>query len=142
MRRLIVLSLLLASCSGAGQEAITVPSTPPAPTSTVQDPVPTTTASAISPSTTLASSTSTTATTIPLEPLQSLAYEEVVSGLAFPIFVDAPPDDSRLFIVTKDGRIWLWKDGSLLQEPFLDIADEVRNEGEQGLLGLAFDPAF
>jgi glucose/arabinose dehydrogenase len=142
MRRLIVLSLLLASCSGSVQEAITIPSTPPAATATVPDPVPTTTTSAISPSTTLEPSTTTTATTIPLEPLQGLAYQEVVSGLAFPIFVDAPPDDSRLFIVTKDGRIWLWKDGSLLVDPFLDIADQVRNEGEQGLLGLAFDPAF
>ena len=76
-----------------------------------------------------------------MSPLLGLAYEEIAANLGNPVFVDSPAGDERLFIVSKDGRIWIWKAGALLDEPFLDISGLVRNEGEQGLLGLAFDPA-
>lgn len=77
-----------------------------------------------------------------MDPLLGLAYEEIASDLGFPVFVDAPSEDQRLFIVAKDGYIWVWRSGTILEDPFLDISDLVRNEGEQGLLGLAFDPSF
>ena len=78
----------------------------------------------------------------PLAPLQGLAYEQVAESLGFPIFVDTPAGDQRLFLVSKDGRIWVRDSGAVLSEPFLDISDLTRNEGEQGLLGLAFDPDY
>ena len=57
--------------------------------------------------------------------------------------LQAPPGDDRLFLVTKDGRIRIIRDGGLLPEPFLDISDGVLDEeSEQGMLGLAFHPAF
>jgi glucose/arabinose dehydrogenase len=80
------------------------------------------------------------ATTLP--PLSGLAYEKMADGLPFPVFVDAPPGDERLFVVTKDGQIRIIKAGATLLEPFLDIRELVRNDGEQGLLGLAFHPSY
>src|SRR5215211_6346905 len=70
---------------------------------------------------------------------------KVADGLADPINVAAPADDSgRLFVVERPGRIRIVdRDGKLLPEPFLDITDRVDSLTlEQGLLGLAFDPAY
>src|SRR4051794_25152761 len=51
--------------------------------------------------------------------------------------------DSRLFIVEQEGKIFIC-DASGIKNPtpFLDITDRVTFVGEQGLLGLAFDPAY
>lgn len=62
-----------------------------------------------------------------------------------PINVAAPNDGSgRLFIVERGGVIRVIDgDGNLLEEPFLDISDNVQYQFlEQGLLGLAFHPDF
>jgi glucose/arabinose dehydrogenase len=68
---------------------------------------------------------------------------EIVSGLNFPLYLTAPAGDlSRLFIVERAGVIRIVKDGALLPTPFLDISSEVSLAGEQGLLGLAFDPDY
>ena len=57
--------------------------------------------------------------------------------------LQAPAGDDRLFLVTKDGRIRIIRDGAFLPEPFLDLRDAVRDEGaEEGLLGLAFHPDY
>jgi glucose/arabinose dehydrogenase len=51
----------------------------------------------------------------------------------------------RLFLVTKDlGQVHILKDGSLLNNPFLDIGDRITSPpgGEQGLLSLAFAPDY
>ena len=52
--------------------------------------------------------------------------------------------DNRLFIVSKSGLIYIADSaGNLLSEPFLDIDFRVKSTGnEQGLLGLAFHPAY
>jgi glucose/arabinose dehydrogenase len=48
-----------------------------------------------------------------------------------------------LFIIEQAGLIQLWKDGALLDQPFLDIRDRVGSDAsEQGLLGLAFHPRY
>ncbi|MDJ0837698.1 MAG: PQQ-dependent sugar dehydrogenase [Acidobacteriota bacterium] len=66
----------------------------------------------------------------------------------FPIQVThAGPGDDRLFIVCKEGRIMIYKNGAVLPEPFLDIQDLVlvsqfNFSDERGLLGLAFDPDY
>jgi glucose/arabinose dehydrogenase len=65
----------------------------------------------------------------------------------FSSFFVAPVDithagDSRLFVVERRGVISIVQgDGNKLETPFLDIIDRVdSNHGEQGLLGLAFEP--
>lgn len=70
------------------------------------------------------------------------ALRLVASGLTTPILVTAPPGDSRLFIVEKNGRIRIVANGVLRSEPFLDLRGRVSTGSEQGLLGLAFHPDF
>src|SRR5437588_5096146 len=68
----------------------------------------------------------------------------VASGLSSPLFVTAPPGDfNRLFIVQQDGQIRILnlKTGSLNPTAFLTLSDIVVG-GEEGLLGLAFDPNY
>ena len=72
-----------------------------------------------------------------------VALQEVAAGLSFPLYLAVPPGDaSRLFIVEKGGAIRVVKDGTLLPSPFLDLTAKVSTGGEQGLLGLAFDPDY
>jgi glucose/arabinose dehydrogenase len=71
-----------------------------------------------------------------------LALETVATGLDFPLYLTAPPGDPRLFVVEKTGRIRIVKNGALLPAAFLDLHTLVSGGGEQGLLGLAFDPAY
>ena len=67
----------------------------------------------------------------------------VATGLNFPLYLTtAHGDDNRLFIVEKGGLIRIIKNGTLLETPFLDIHRLVSTGGEQGLLGLAFDPGY
>jgi len=79
-----------------------------------------------------------------------LARVTVASGLttgtSAPLFVTAPPGDtSRVFIVLQNGIIRQLARGAAptASTVFLDIDARVNSIGfEQGLLGLAFDPAF
>jgi glucose/arabinose dehydrogenase len=67
----------------------------------------------------------------------------VASGLSQPLGVTAPRGDTRrLFIVEKTGYIRVMQNGKLLAKPFLDVHGRVSGGGEQGLLSLAFDPAY
>jgi len=60
-----------------------------------------------------------------------------------PVYVTAPPGDKRLFVVEKDGRIWVVASGRRLRRPFLDLSARVSVEGfEEGLLSLAFAPDY
>ena len=69
--------------------------------------------------------------------------EVVASGLTQPVGV-SHAGDARLFIIERAGRIKiLHPNGQLGSASFLDITDRVLStSGEQGLLGLAFDPAY
>jgi glucose/arabinose dehydrogenase/plastocyanin len=70
---------------------------------------------------------------------------EVASGMANPVNLAFPPDDSgRMFVVSVDGFVRIVEaDGTLLSEPFLDLSDTVAlRPGQQGLLGLAFHPNY
>ena len=71
-----------------------------------------------------------------------LALEPVAAGFAFPLYLTAPAGDTRLFVVEKGGLVRIVKDGAILGAPFLDVSALVSNGGEQGLLGLAFDPQY
>ena len=72
-----------------------------------------------------------------------LSLRRVAGGFEAPLLVTNAGDGSgRLFIVEQGGRIHVVRDGRPNAEPFLDIASLVTAGGEQGLLGLAFDPEF
>ncbi len=76
-------------------------------------------------------------------PVQAdIGVEEVATGLSQPLYVTAPAGDDRLFIVEKTGRIRIWKNGTVLSTPYLDLSALVSGGGEQGLLGLAFHPDY
>jgi glucose/arabinose dehydrogenase len=74
--------------------------------------------------------------------LPALKLQTVASGLAKPVFATGAGDGSgRLFIVEQRGTIQVLKGGVL--STWLDIRSKVRfDNGEQGLLGLAFAPDF
>jgi hypothetical protein len=66
--------------------------------------------------------------------------------LTQPLFVVSPAGDyNRLFIVCQTGQIYIFNLGTglLNPTPFLDISARLTSTfGEQGLLGLAFDPNY
>ena len=68
----------------------------------------------------------------------------VDSGIAHAIFVTSAPDDlDRLYIVTQDGKVFIYENGALLPTPFIDVSSLVDYDtAEQGLLGLAFHPDY
>ncbi len=72
--------------------------------------------------------------------------EVVANGFKRPLWVGAPSHvKDRLWVMEQDGKIWIIdsKSGEKQAEPFLDISDQVRRDGnEEGLLGLAFAPDF
>ena len=72
----------------------------------------------------------------------AIRLQEVASGLDAPIFLTAPPGDSRLFILERPGRIRVLQNGNLLATPFLDIRPLTTTSGERGLLSLAFHPQY
>ena len=80
----------------------------------------------------------------PLEPPvgSGARLQEVAAGLNVPLYLTAPPGDPRLFIVEKSGTIRIVRDEGLLATAFLDLSSQVSNIGEQGLLGMAFDPDY
>lgn len=77
-----------------------------------------------------------------------LSLEEAFPNLTFnqPVDLQHAPDGShRLFVVEKRGMIWVFENNSgvLNKTVFLDIRDRVNDSGfEEGLLGLAFHPAY
>lgn len=118
---LLLLSLLLAGCAAAEPARILLQSRLNQPTPAPSGGTPATAPTAL-----------------------SLGVEEVVTDLATPVFATHAGDGSnRLFILEKAGTIRIWQDNALLATPFLDITDRVNSSGnEQGLLGLAFPPAY
>jgi len=74
-----------------------------------------------------------------------LKTTRIITGLSRPVLAVAPKGDTeRLFIVEQwTGRIRLYKNGTLLGTPFLDINPIVIGSGnERGFLGLAFHPDY
>ncbi len=79
-----------------------------------------------------------------LEPIEIV---EAFPSLTFtsPVFLTAPADGSdRIFVVERRGRILVFNNGSNVSTSkiFLNIGSIVLAGGEQGLLGLAFDPDY
>ena len=72
----------------------------------------------------------------------SINLQPFASGL--PLVLDlAHAGDDRLFAVLQPGTIRIINvDGTVVPTPFLDITSRVNSGGEQGLLGLTFDPNY
>ncbi|MBA2435936.1 MAG: PQQ-dependent sugar dehydrogenase [Chthoniobacterales bacterium] len=75
--------------------------------------------------------------------VQGLDAVLVAGGFNLPLYATAPPRDrARLFVVQQKGQIRIidLASGTVKEPPFLSIS--VATTGEQGLLGLAFDPNY
>ena len=73
---------------------------------------------------------------------ETIVGEFFSSGYSSPVDI-AHAGDDRLFVVERDGRIWVVDTlGDRLPNAFLDITDRSISGGEQGLLGLAFHPDY
>lgn len=71
----------------------------------------------------------------------NFSVEVLVSGATLPTALAFAPDGSnRLFYLEKSGAVRIVENGSLRGQPFATLP--VVTSGEQGLLGLAFDPNF
>jgi len=83
------------------------------------------------------------ATPPPKPPKQdkTVALEVAYTGFDHPVGI-VNAGDARLFVVELAGAIRVVKDGAALTTPFLDLTGMVPTNGEQGLLGLAFDPEY
>jgi glucose/arabinose dehydrogenase len=74
---------------------------------------------------------------------ESFRRSVVVSGLSAPDDVTAPRSEPRrLYVVEQRGTIRVLDRGKLRPGFFLDVRKLVVSGGEQGLLGLAFDPKY
>jgi len=73
----------------------------------------------------------------------SISHEMITSDISNPTTITHAGDE-RIFVTEQPGTIKVfYRDGAVESEPFLDIQDRVQDlGGEQGLLGLAFEPDF
>lgn len=71
-----------------------------------------------------------------------LALEPVVGDLSRPVgFVQAGDGSNRWYVVQQGGLVRVLEaDGSLRDQPFLDLRSDVSKGSEQGLLSIAFPP--
>jgi glucose/arabinose dehydrogenase len=68
-------------------------------------------------------------------------FEVVVDGLKMPTgFAIAP--DGRIFVIEKEGKVRVFHNGVLQEEPFIDLTNEVNSTNERGLLGVAVHPRW
>ena len=75
--------------------------------------------------------------------VDQLVFEPVVHNVFRAVQVTHAGDGSgRLFIVVQQGRIRVFDDERVLEEPFLDLTSQVSCCSEQGLLSVAFHPEF
>jgi hypothetical protein len=72
----------------------------------------------------------------------AVRLQRILHGLASPVYLTSPPGDTRLFVVEKCGVIRIDRAGRLLRRPFLNITANVSCTSEEGLLSIAFDPAY
>ena len=72
-----------------------------------------------------------------------ISIVRVASGLTEPVVVTAPKNEpNNVYVVEKVGRVRVIAKGHLRSRPLLDISSLVLDNGEQGMLGLAFSPKY
>ena len=70
-------------------------------------------------------------------------FEIILRGLKEPVHAAIPASQpNNLYIVERRGRIRVRVHGRLLRRPFLDLRGKVSLNVEQGLLSMAFHPAY
>ena len=142
---LLLISILLAACSlRPAVEAPTAQPTfgPPTSTPFVPDVEETTPPQSVETPTEEADLPPANAAVLPNP--AAFQWVEITTGLTKPVAITHAGDNSgRIFIIEQPGTIRIWQTDELLPTPFLDIQTRV-NDGssEQGLLGLAFSPAY
>ena len=75
---------------------------------------------------------------------ENFTWSELPYSFEEPVYLTNAGDGSgRLFVLEKKGTVFIISDGEVLARAFLDIEEEVRNDGiEIGFLGLAFHPDY
>lgn len=72
-----------------------------------------------------------------------LRLERVAGSIRNCTDIQSARDGSgRLFLVRQEGTISIWKNGQVLERPFLDLRSKLSTGGERGLLGLVFPPNY
>src|SRR6266581_4887994 len=72
---------------------------------------------------------------------KQVSIQPFASGLSsLTAIASTPAEPRRLYVVEQVGRIRYFVNGRL--KTFLDIRDRVKSGGEQGLLSVAFHPAY
>jgi glucose/arabinose dehydrogenase len=59
-----------------------------------------------------------------------------------PTYVAEAPGSNNLYVVERPGRLRIVRNGETLERPALDLSAQVSDDGEQGLLSVAFEPDF
>jgi glucose/arabinose dehydrogenase len=84
---------------------------------------------------------------MPRNSTPTVHLELIADGFTSPVALIDPHDGShRLFVVDQTGLIWILSEGKRIEQPFLDLREQVVELNsfydERGLLGLAFHPDF
>ncbi len=74
-------------------------------------------------------------------PAQFTQDTVIASGLQDPTNMAFAPD-GRIFLTEKRGRVRVFKNGTLLTTPLIDLSDRINDYFDRGLLGIALDPDF
>lgn len=141
MRRLLIPVLCLVAACTVEPEPEPKPTTSTTPAVTTS-----TSAETTLPETTSTSAPAEAATTSAPAITSTLALDEtvlayqLVADLNFPVQLTARAGEAHSFVITKEGRVWLYDGSAIAEAPVLDILERVRNDGEQGLLSMALHP--
>lgn len=79
---------------------------------------------------------------------EGFVVELFSENITLPTSMEFPPDGSdRLFVnELQSGKIWIYENGEKLDEPFVDLGLNIEGgfpvDGENGLIGLEFDPDY
>jgi glucose/arabinose dehydrogenase len=73
--------------------------------------------------------------------VQGVGLQQVASDLG-PVTAITNAGDGRLFLTIQNGRVLVFKNGSVLSQPFLDVGNTITHDGERGLLSTAFHPRY
>jgi glucose/arabinose dehydrogenase len=81
------------------------------------------------------------ATAVPAHAGSTGVETQLLASFDSPTYVAAAPGRARyLYVTEKRGVVRVVRDGAPVARPFLNIADLVADDGEQGLLSIAFGP--
>jgi glucose/arabinose dehydrogenase len=83
----------------------------------------------------------------PMPDQRRLFTDTVISGLAQPTAIEWTPagqlpDGQLMFVAEKSGVVKVFKNGSLLPNPFINISQQVNSASDRGLLDIAVHPDF